>query len=101
MTLGGGLRAWGSSLVRWTPVWLPFLVALQFAGGGLVPALRESARLDREEALVHGRVSELEADRAAIERDRERLVSPIWRERVRRSLFDPERPALTLAEAER
>lgn len=88
-------------MLRWTPVWVPLLVTLQFAGRGLVPAWQEKERLDREEALLDARMAGLHADRAAIARDWERLEDPVWRERVRRSVFDPDRTTLTLAEAER
>ena len=94
-----GLIAYGKSMLYWAPVWLPLLVASHFLGRGLVPAWRESQRLEREEAKVHGRVTDLQVDREILQRDRERLVDPVWHERARRSLLDPDRAPLTLADA--
>lgn len=58
----------------------------QLTLGGIVPALRESQRLDAAELEVSSwerRLAEAGADAA---RHQRMLADPIWRERVRRSL---------------
>ena len=68
---------------------------------GLLPTQREKARLDEATVGVRGRMEALEAEEVGLERELEMLEDPIYRERVRRSLLDPEVPPLTLARARR
>ena len=70
---------------EWTPVWVPALLALQIAGLGLLPALRESVRLDGDEHTVRAREAALLGESQTIERERLMLDDPIWRERVQKS----------------
>jgi hypothetical protein len=77
-------RAW-TTAGEWTPVWVPALLALQIAALGLVPALRESVRLDGDERVMGARESALLAESQTIERERLMLEDPIWRERVAKS----------------
>ena len=57
--LGGAGRFAVDRLVFWAPVWLPLVVVLQLALGGLRPARAEERRLDHEEAGVARRVDAL------------------------------------------
>ncbi len=84
--LGGAGRFAVDRLVFWAPVWLPLVVVLQLALGGLRPARAEERRLDHEEAGVARRVDALLGERGQLEADAARLADGIWRERVRRSL---------------
>ena len=83
-------------LLAWTPVWIPFALFVQLTLFGLRPAVRESHALDRLEEGVEERVEALRAERAALERDLRKLADPIYRERVRRSLYQAGMEPLTL-----
>jgi hypothetical protein len=83
-------------LLAWTPVWIPFALFVQLTLFGLRSAVRESHELDRLEDGVEERVEALRAERAALERDLRKLDDPIYRERVRRSLYQAGMEPLTL-----
>lgn len=86
---GGGwgrLASVGGRSLYWAPVWIPALVCLQLAAGGLWPSVVDQERLSREEAYMDTREGLLWEERDRLERDLSKLADPIYRERVRRSL---------------
>ena len=83
------------------PVWIPALLALQISIYGLLPTWSASRHLARSEASVWSRVRALRVERAELERSLERIVDPLYRERVRRSLRVPGGEPLTLERAAR
>ncbi|MSR62286.1 MAG: hypothetical protein EXS08_07565 [Planctomycetes bacterium] len=91
----GALR----SALLWTPVWVPLVFLAQLLVLGLRPAFAERARLDAAEAEVRARVEGLRAEEAQLDGEARMLEDDVYRERVRRSLVDPERPPLTLERA--
>lgn len=90
-----GLKA----ALLWTPVWVPLVFLGQLVALGLLPARGEGARLDRAESEMRARVEALDAERRELETRAHMLDDGVFRERVRRSLLDPEAEPLTLERA--
>ena len=97
--LGGATRSLLSALLFAAPVWIPAALLAQIGLLGLGPAWAEHRRLDRAEAEVRGRVDALLGEQQELLRHRRMLGDEIYRERVRRTLRDPELPPLTLSSA--
>ena len=99
--LGRGARAGlahlGRRLLYWSPAALALAFLLQMAWFGLRPARAESLRLDHAEAGVRAREDALVRDHEAQTAARRMLADEIYRERVRKSLLDVDRPPLTIA----
>jgi hypothetical protein len=93
------LRCAGRTLSCWTPVWIPLVLLGQVLTLGLLPAYRESRRLAQAENAVSGRAAHLTAEERKLSTQAEMLVDPVYRERVRRSLLDPNATPLTLERA--
>ena len=99
---GPGLSSFlGTVVFGWAPVWVPLFLGTQLLFFGLLPTRREEARLDRAAAGVRTRMEALAEEERGLQLELEMLEDPIYRERVRRSLLDPEVPPLTLARARR
>ncbi len=81
------------------PLWAPGLFLVQLLVLGLAPAWREDRRLERCEQEMRARVEALRAEESELGRGERMLADEIYRERVRRSLLEPDAPPLTLERA--
>jgi hypothetical protein len=89
----------GQALLTWTPVWIPLVFLGQILFLGLLPSHAEARRLTEAELEVRARAERLAAEERELTTRAEMLVDPVYRERVRRSLVDPNAAPLTLERA--
>ena len=89
----------GRRLIYWAPVWLPLGFLFQVAWFGLRAARADERRLDRAQAEVYERFERLQAEGALLEEEQRMLADDVYRERVRRTLNDPELQPLRLEDA--
>jgi hypothetical protein len=85
-----GLAATGGAIARWSPVWGAVVLFGQVSLLGMRPALEERAVLDTHEARLEERRAELAAELARVEARLRAQDDPVYRERVRRLLLDPD-----------
>lgn len=97
--LGQHARRGGFLLLAWTPVWIPLVFLTQLVVMGLGSARDEAARLDRAETELRARADALAAEEARLASEARMLADEVYRERVRRSLLDPDAEPLTLERA--
>lgn len=93
------LQSGASTVLAWTPVWVPLVFLMQLLLLGYLPARAEAARLDRAEHEVRSRTDALLGEERTLQRQARMLEDPIYQERVRRSLLDPTARPLTLEHA--
>jgi len=80
------------SVIEWAPVWAPLAISTQIVLLGLRPALQEERRLEREEAILEQRYAELSQERLELDLRLEAQRDPLFLERERRALLDPNSP---------
>ena len=80
------------SIIEWAPIWAPLAISTQIAILGLRPALQEQRRLEHEEKILEQRYAELSQERSELDLRLEAQSDPLFLERERRALLDPNSP---------
>ena len=94
-----GTFAFVRGALAWIPLWVPLLFLGQLVVRGLVPARAEKERLDAAEGEVRARVDALEHEERQLASDARMLSDPVFQERMRKSLRDPNSEPLTVERA--
>lgn len=85
-----GWRGVGTVFLAWLPVLAALALTAQIGIAGLRPALQEAERLERAEASQQARRERLQEETAALLAALQAQQDPIYLERERKMLLDPE-----------